>query len=453
MTSTARRPSAVEDSPLTPFLKRLTVYASGGPFLDGYVLVIIGVALIQLEPQLGLDAFGAGLVGAAALVGLLLGGAVFGYVTDVMGRQLMYQIDLAAIIVLSVAQMFVTAAWQLVLLRFLIGIAVGADYPIATSLLAEFAPTRYRGTLLGVLICFWYVGAVTASFVGYSLLATGPDAWKWMLGSAAIPAAFLVLGRWNTPESPRWLISKGRTAQALEVVRTVWGPGADLADLQEAVPQVTSYLKIFSAGYRRRTMFVGLFWMFQVIPLFAIYTFGPQILEAFKLGEGNLQVVGYALINVFFLIGCLPPLFLINSLGRRPTIVWSFFFMTVALLVLGLFPDASPAVVLGCFLIYAFFSGGPSVLEWIYPNELFPTDVRATAVGAATAISRIGAAIGTFSLPYLLRTYGIGPTMLLSAALTLLGFVVCVMWAPETKGLSLLESSAPEPPTGSRTRV
>jgi MFS transporter, putative metabolite transport protein len=434
--------SAVEDSALTPFLKRLTVYSSGGPFLDGYVLVIIGIALIQLEPQLELDAFWTGLIGASALVGLLLGGAVFGYVTDLMGRQLMYQIDLIAIIVFSVAQMFVANAWQLLLLRFLIGIAVGADYPIATSLLAEFSPRRYRGALLGLLICAWYVGAVAASFVGYGMLATGPDAWRWMLGSAAAPALLLVLGRWNTPESPRWLISKGRRDKALEIVRTVWGPAATLADLQETDQEPTSYRKIFTPGYLERTMFVGLFWTFQVIPLFAIYTFGPQILEAFNLGQGNLWIVGYALINVFFLIGCIPPLLLLNTLGRRPTIVWSFFFMTVSLLLLGVFPGAPPWFILCCFLAYAFFSGGPSVLCWIYPNELFPTDVRATAVGVGTGISRIGAAIGTFSLPYVLRTYGIGATMLISAALTFLGFIVCVWWAPETKGLSLHESSA-----------
>lgn len=72
----------VEDSPLTPFLKKLTVYTSGGPFLDGYILTIIGMALLQLEPQLHLDTFWTGLIGAAALVGLLVGGIIFGYVTD-----------------------------------------------------------------------------------------------------------------------------------------------------------------------------------------------------------------------------------------------------------------------------------------------------------------------------------------------------------------------------------
>lgn len=437
----AGHPSLVEESPLTPFLKRLTLYSSGGPFLDGYVLVIIGIALIQLDPQLKLDNFWEGLIGASALVGVLVGGAAFGYVTDLIGRKLMFRIDPIAIIVLSVAQMRVTSAWELVLLRFLIGIAVGADYPISTSLLAEFSPKKYRGFMLGFPICMWYVGAVAAAIVGFALLSAGQDGWKWMLGSAALPALVLVLGRWNTPESPRWLMTKGRLQRAQEIVKKVWGPDADIHDLQETSEEKTDFRRIFSGVYFKRTVFVCSFWMCQVIPTFAIYTFGPQILEAFHLGQGNRWIFGYATINIFFLLGCIPPLVLINTLGRRPLIIWSFSFMTLGLLVLGLFPQAPTWVILCGFLIYAFFSGGSSVLDGVYPNELFPTEVRATAFGVATAISRIGAAIGTFSLPYFLKTFGIGPTMLVSTGVTLLGLIVCVLLAPETKGLTLRECS------------
>lgn len=436
-----RYQSRVEESPLTPFLKRLTLYTSGGPFLDGYILLIIGIALMQLGPQLKLNAFREGLIGASALVGMFVGGAVFGYVTDLMGRQLMYQIDLVAIIVLSIAQMFATTEWELALLRFLIGIAVGAGYPIATSLLAEFSPKKYRGFLLGFLICMSYLGALAAAIVGYGLLSTGPDAWKWMLGSTALPALLLLFGGWNTPESPRWLMNKGRLQKAQEVVKTVWGSNADLRDLQETDQKKTDFLKVFGPGYLKRTIFIGAFQTIKITPVFAIYTFGPQILQAFHLSQGNGWIFGYALINVFFLLGCVPPLALINTLGRRPLIIWSFFFMTLGLLVLGFFPPAPAWVIISGFLVYAFFSGGPGILLWIYPNELFPTEVRATAVGVATAISRIGAAIGTFLLPYFLQTYGISPTMLTSTGLTFLGFIVCVLLAPETKGLTLRECS------------
>lgn len=431
----------VEDSPLTPFLAKLTVYTSGGPFLDGYILTIIGMALLQLEPALSLNAFWMGMVGAAALFGLLVGGAIFGYVTDLTGRQFMYQIDLVAIIIFSILQMFVSNVWELTILRFLIGVAVGADYPIATSLLAEFSPRKHRGAMMALLASAWYAGAVVAGLVGYLLLAAGSEAWRWMLGSAAIPAVILVIGRWGTPESPRWLVSKGRTEEALTIVKQVYGSHTTLADLAESANEKTKFSKLLEPEYFRKTLFIGIFWLCQVAPCFAIYTFAPQILDAFHLGKGNNWIIGYAVINIFFLVGTIASMFFINTWGRRPLIIWSFTFMTLSMLSLGIVPNAPAWLVFMGFAVYAFFSGPPSALDWIYPNELFPTNVRASTVGVVTAISRIGAAIGTFALPYSLKVLGIGNTMLVSTLLTFLGLVVCIAWAPETKGLTLKEAS------------
>jgi hypothetical protein len=137
--------SFIDDAPLTRFHKRLTLFAAGGPFLDGFVVTIIGTALITMQPALQLSTTEIGLAGASALIGIFFGGAIFGYVTDLIGRRVMYLIDLAVLIVASVASAFVTTSWQLIALRLLLGVAIGADYPIASSLLAEFTPSRYRG--------------------------------------------------------------------------------------------------------------------------------------------------------------------------------------------------------------------------------------------------------------------------------------------------------------------
>ena len=116
--------------------------------------------------------------------------------------------------------------------------------------------------------------------------------------------------------------------------------------------------------------------------------------------------------------------------------------MSVGMLMLGIFPNASPAIIMLGFAIYAIGSGGPADLEWIYPNELFPTEIRASAVGMATAISRIGAFLGTFALPIMLEKWGIGPTMLVMAAITILGLILSIALAPETRGMTLAEASS-----------
>lgn len=170
------------------------LWGSGGPFLDGYVLVIIGLALQQLTPALELDAQWIGLVGAATLVGLFIGTALFGYVADLFGRKLMFMIDIIAIAVLSFATMFISSPIELVILRFLIGIVIGADYPIATSMVAEFSPTKQRAFTMGFIAAMWYVGATAANMVGY-LLYDVTDGWRWMFGSAIIPCLVILLDR------------------------------------------------------------------------------------------------------------------------------------------------------------------------------------------------------------------------------------------------------------------
>ncbi|MET9972491.1 MFS transporter, partial [Streptomyces sp. NPDC006356] len=280
----------------------------------------------------------------------------------------------------------------------------------------------------------------------YALINTmGSDAWRWALGSAALPAVIFIIARIGTPESPRWLVSQGRMEEARAVLTRVYGADATPEAVESLVDDERAhglgFAEVFRGAYLRRTAFVGLFWLLQIVPLFAIYTFGPTILSAFGMNGSGDSIIGSALISLLFLIGCVPALRLIDTVGRRPLIVWSFALMVVPLAVLGLAPTASVAVVLVCFCAYALFSGGPSILEFIYPTELFPTEVRATAVGVGTAVSRIGAAIGTYLLPVGLDRIGVGPTMLIMAVVTLLGYVVCLTMAPETRGRRLADAS------------
>lgn len=428
----------IEESPLTPFLKRLCLYCGGGPFLDGYILVIIGAALVQLNPHLQLDAYWTGMIGAASLAGLFVGG-LLGYLTDIFGRKVMYTLDLIVLSIGSILQMFITSPLELVILRFIIGIAVGVDYPIATTLLAEFAPKKYRGWMLGILMLAWFIGAATANIFGYFLLDV-PNGWKWMLGSAAIPAILLVIGRWGTPESPRWLLSKNRLDEARAAMKQVYGSEADIDVIDQTVVE-TRLSKLIEPMYLKRSILVCSFWMCQIVPLFAIYTFGPVILEMFGLAHGKGAMLGDIAISMFFVIGIIQSLLLINKVGRRPLIIWSFAFMTVGMLILGLFPNGANWVIIAGFTIYAVASGGPNILEWLYPNELFPTEIRATAVGISTAVSRIGACVGIYSLPKWLQVYGLGTTMLVMAGITFMGLVICIALATETKGLTLAQAA------------
>jgi len=129
------------------------------------------------------------------------------------------------------------------------------------------------------------------------------------------------------------------------------------------------------------------------------------------MGEGNQWIWGYAILNVFFFLGCVPALRWVDFWGRRSLIILCFVFMTLPLLILGLATNAPVWMVIVCFAIYAFASGGPTALDGVYPTELFPTDIRASAYGVATAVSRMGSAIGTYLVPMSLKQIGVANTI------------------------------------------
>jgi MFS transporter, putative metabolite transport protein len=427
--------TSMDDAPFSPFHRRIAVYSCGGPFCDGYILGVIAAALGPLSSEIGLSAGWQGLIGAAALVGMLFGGLIFGYLTDLVGRRVMYSADLLVLIVASAAQFWVHDRTSLLMLRFVLGLAVGADYPIATALLAEFAPKRQRGMLLATMIGAWWLGYTVSFIAGYALGNHGLT-WRWMLASSAIPAALVSILRWGTPESPRWLASKGRAAEAHALIQHHFGSGYAL---QESRAVKTSYLSIFRPPYLNRTWFVCAFWSCQVIPTFAIYTFAPDLLRAFGSPD---PASGAAILSLFFLAGVIPAVLLIDRIGRRPVLIIPFAVTGVTLLLLGWLPRGASVPIGVCFILFALFNAGSSVLQWVYPSELFPTEVRATALGFATAVSRIGAAIGTFLFPIGLQRLGVAHLMIIVAAICGVGWVVSVRFAPETRGLSLQAASA-----------
>jgi putative MFS transporter len=423
----------------------ITLYAGGGEFCDGYILSIIGVALPLLTISFRLGGASAGLIGSASLIGMFVGGLIFGQVTDRVGRQKVYLADIAAFIILSLLQFVATEPWQLVALRLAMGIAIGADFAIAGTIVSEFAPQKSRGPLLVVMVTMWSVGAAVAYIVGWIMLSIGPDAWRWMLASSAIPAALILLMRIGTPESPRWLLSRGRVDEARAVLHKMLGPDADISDLALDANSSRSYRTLFNKPYLRRTIFVCVFWACQLLPIYAISTYEPTILQSFGLAKGNASYLGSVVIQVFYVLGSLSGALLVNK-GRRTLLLWSFAISALPLLGLALLAHPPVLLVVTLFVVFGVASFASQCLQAIYPSELFPTGVRATANGFATGVSRIGAAIGTYGAPVLLG-YSTRLAMLTGAVIATLGWAVSYFLAPETSGMTLTESSAATPAT------
>lgn len=442
------RVRTLEDMPLSKFHYQMFFYTGGGAFIDGYIIGIISVALAVLQPQFDMSLTLVGLVAMATYVGMFFGGIIGGYLTDIIGRKTMFILDLALFVLASIPQFFVDDPTQLIIWRFILGFAVGADNPISATYMAEFAPRKQRGALLGGLIALWYVGYGASYLVGYWMLALGDDSWRWMLASSAIPAIILLLARLRMPESPLWLASKGKEKDANAIIHKFFGKGVVLSESFET-KEKTSIMDIFNNGYGKWTLFITLFWTLQVAPAFAIATYIPQVLGEFGFGDGNKEFLGSAIMSLFYLVGLLPALYLVEKIGRRPVLIWPFLVSATVLVVIGITSSwqMSFAFTITLFVIYGIFNTSMNIHQWIYPNELFPTKIRGTAVGFGTGVSRIGASISTFLFPLILSNYGLEVTMYSCAALFFVGFLISFVMAPETKNMTLAETSALNKPS------
>ncbi|MFD0509883.1 MFS transporter [Streptomyces aureus] len=316
------------------------------------------------------------------------------------------------------------------------GLAIGGEYAVGAPLLSEYAPSKGRGRLLGSLEISWYVGYALATVVG-ALFAETDGGWRWSLSSGAVIAVVCLALRGGVPESARWLLSRGRTEEARTLIERYGielDAEAELADSGERA----GFRALFSRKHLRATVFAGTFWAALVLPYFAIGAFWSEVFEALNMGDNAVAaLLVYAFTAVAGVtLGCL----VVERIGRRKLLIPPFWITAVCLALVAMWPDVTPVVV-GGFLFFIFLNAASSALTAVYPLEVFPTALRTTGVGFAAAISRVGAAIGTFLLPMGLEHVGPRFVLLVGAAVLALGGLVSHFLAPETTDMDLAHTA------------
>ncbi|MET8182491.1 MFS transporter [Streptomyces sp. NPDC005336] len=416
----------------------MIIVLTGGMFLDGYILGIVGPVSGTMAADMQLNAFWEGLVAAGALFGILIGSPLGGWAADKYGRKPLFMIDMALFVIASGLQFFVDSPVHLVIVRLLMGVAIGAEYSVGWPLMSEFAPARLRGRLMAMTLVAWYAGFMIAFLVGYLLNAAGLD-WHLILGSSTVLALALFLARLGLPESPRWLWQAGRQDEARRTAYRYMESAEDTADVEHEEVHKGSFGMLFSREYWRATLFVSMFWFCAVGPYFAIATFADSVLQKYGLSGGLAGGVG---LSAVALAGVVITVLLIDKLGRRVLTVPPQWLCTAVLVVIGLWAGAPPLVVLILFLTFSFFNAMYTTLTGVYPGEVFPTEIRGIGTGFAAAVSRVGAGLGTFLLPVSMENLGTGPTMLMAAGVALFGAALSQWLAPETRGKCLSETAA-----------
>ncbi len=407
-----------------------------GEGIDGYIIGGIGMAMAALTADLHLSTLMEGLVGASPLIGIFAGGPLFGWLADRIGRRPVFLVDMLIFLLGSFLQFFVTDGPQLFSIRLVMGIAIGGEYAIGAPLLSEYAPRHNRGRLLASLEISWYVGYMLATGVG-ALFASVHGGWRWSLASSAVIALVCVALRGGIPESARWLISKGRHEEARALIAR-YGLEVDAEAEMAQREQRDSLRALFTREHLRSTVFASAFWAALVLPYFAIGTFWTQVFDA--LGMAHHATLALMVYSVTAVLGVTAGCLVVDRIGRRKLLIPPFWITAVCLAVVAVWPT-STAVIVGGFLFFIFLNAASSALTAVYPLEVFPTSMRTTGVGFAAAMSRVGAAIGTFLLPMGLARFGIEFVLLVGAGVLALGGLVSHFLAPETTDLDLAHAS------------
>ncbi|MDG6982938.1 MAG: MFS transporter [Nitrososphaerota archaeon] len=427
----------IESGKVTRSTIKVLVLSGAGVFMDGYDLFIIGAAVLFI-PYVT-SSFDTALIISAALLGAVFGAVFFGNLADKLGRKRLYVIDLLFFVVFAAASAFAQNLWELYLFRFLLGIGIGADYPISASYITEFVSSKHRGKLIASVFSFQGLGLIGGVIAVVLLAPLGPDAWRYMLLSGVVPALIALTARTRMPETPRWYISHGKTEAAQKVLTGFFGYQVPEEKL-EAVTERASVRELLLSPYGKRVLFTSLSWFLVDVGVYGIGILTPTLIKSIYGPSKPLLASVYASGELFIFagLGYLLAIALIDVVGRKPLQIIGFFGMAAPLLGYAYYQSTSLLALAGFFgVFYIFENMGPNTTTWIYPVELFPTRLRGTGHGLAATVGKVGAVVATFFLPLILATIGAAEMLEVVSVACLLGAVLTIFLGTETKRLSL----------------
>jgi len=419
-----------EDAPFTRFHRRVVTSGAAGQLSDGFSIGIIGVALSLAKGPLGLTEWWLGALGAGSLIGLFFGSLVAGSLTDTLGRRPIFAWGMLLFTMFATLQYFSSSLYQLFAIRVLLGVTLGADYVACKAMVTEYSPTRNRGRILSVLAAGWTSGYFLAFVIGFAFRKGGPDAWRLALLASAGPSLIAFILRFRTPESPQWLTRMGRSTDAREIITKYIGENVALPLVHRpGAGSPTAATALMSPPLFRNLVVGCVFHTSQVIPLFALGTFLPIVMAKAGVGDGYMGALIY---NVLFLIGALIGPFVIDRIYRRTLLVQGFVTMAILLAILIAWRTAPVFVTLPLFSAFAFVLSVAGILQFVYPPELFPTEVRARGIGTILSVSRFGTVSSTFLLPFVVERFGVQAALGFCMVIMIVAAIVCQRWAPET---------------------
>lgn len=431
------------------FVVRLALIAALGGFLFGYDTGIISGALLYIAPDLGAGDFAKQAFVGSLLIGAVCGAIISGFAADRISRRRVKIISGCIFAVAALASAASQTSAELIVARFVLGIAVGTASFVAPMYISELAPKKIRGGVTTFNQLMVVTGIFLAYISAWALKGVAGD-WRWMLGIAAIPGLALAIGMYSQPFSPRWLVERGREDDAREVLKKVRSTeeevDEEMSDIQEAAGKEGGWRDLLSPGVRAMVV-VGIVLAVaqQLIGVNTVIYYAPTILKFTGISSGGAVTEALA-VGVTNLIFTVVAILLLDRIGRKPLLITGTIGCIVSLAVLGVFfasgslQDSAPWIALACLIVYiASFAIGLGPVFWLMISEIFPLKVKSPAMSVATVAnwaSNFVVASFFLSLTGAITRQG---AFWLYGFFGILALIFFITRLPETKGRSLEE--------------
>jgi putative MFS transporter len=426
--------------PISPFHYRIFWLVGAGMFFDGYDLYVAGGVLASvIQTQFSTPAQNLQFI-SLTFVGMTIGSLITGFVGDRFGRRFTYQINLLIFGLASLAAAFAQDMNQLIICRFVQGLGLGAEIVVGYSTLTEFVPPKTRGRWLSMMAFVVVAGFPATSLLGYLVIPT--FGWRPMFVIAGIGSLIVWYLRKNLPESPRWLESSGREAEAealMQAIETDASGGKPLPPvvIPPAVKPAAAMDMIRPPLLQR--MVVGSWVLITINTLiFGFVIFLPQFF--LRQGLTITNSLAYTLVlSAASLVGCALGAYLSDAVGRRMSIIGASIVTIAAGYTYARFDaTADPAIVLtvGFILIVAIYVQ-TAILYGVYTPELFPTEIRLRANGICNMLGRGATVISPFIVGSLMASYKLPGVVWLMIGLVVVQILVVWAWGVEPRNRAL----------------
>ena len=431
--------------------------STGGTLLDGFALFALGVAIPLIIPEFHITPETVGLIGSALVLGAVFGAGIGGRLADRLGRKRLMLADMIIIAAGAAGSALANGSAMLFISQLLVGVGVGIDFPVSSSYVSEVSPKRDRARMIVATIACQSIGMLLAAAITLLLLKNGStQSWRLFLATEGVIALLFFLLRLSAPDSPHWLMARGKFAEATrafiriipEQKEEVFQLTADHKKLAASIPKINAGIAIlFSPGYRARTALVAIPWFLMDIATYGVGLFTPVIFGAIEISGGAPGLVrhdlavakGSGVIDLFLLFGFLLGIWMVPRFGRIRMQIIGFAGMTVGMLLLvaavGLSNSSLhiPLVFAGFILFNLLMNAGPNSTTFTLAPILFPTQLRATAAGFAAGVAKLGATFGVFLMPVVKGKFGVPCVLGIVSAVSLLGLVVTLILGREDK--------------------